>query len=65
MRVFTLVLMVLSALLLVGCGDSDGAKSLDEALANFDKFEPTLSYEKFEVEGWAVRISNDLSLIHI
>ena len=61
MRVFTLVLMVLSALLLVGCGDSDGAKSLDEALANFDKFEPTLSYEQFEVEGWAVRISNDYS----
>jgi len=62
MRAFTLVLMALSALLFVGCGDnghtSDGAKSLDEALA---KFEPTRSYEHLEIEGWAVRISNNYS----
>ena len=29
------------------------------ALANFDRFEPTDSYEHFEVEGWDVRMSND------
>jgi len=31
------------------------------ALANFDIFEPTSSYEHIEVEGWAVRVSNDYS----
>ena len=31
------------------------------ASANFDKFEPTSSYEHLELEGWAVRISNDYS----
>lgn len=64
MRIF-LVLVAVSALLLVGCGDngrtSKGATSVGRALANFDKFEPTNSYELFEVEGWAVRISNDYS----
>ena len=65
MRVFSLVLMVVGVLFLVGCGDNrrinNGAKGLDKTLANFDKFEPTSSYEHFEVEGWAVRISNDYS----
>ncbi len=64
MRIF-LVLVAVSALLLVGCGDNGrtgkGATSVDRALANFDKFEPTNSYALFEVEGWAVRISNDYS----
>ena len=65
MRIFSLVLVAVSALFLVGCGDngrtSKGTKSVNKALANFDKFEPTNSYELFEVEGWAVRISNDYS----
>jgi len=65
MRISSLSLVVVSALLLVGCGDnvsaSKGTKSVDTALANFVKFEPTSSYQHFEVEGWAVRMSNDYS----
>ena len=65
MRNFSFVLMVVTALLSVGCGDngrtSSGAKSSDKALANFDKFEPTSSYEHLHVEGWAVRVSDDYS----
>ena len=65
MRIFSLVLVAVSALLLMECGDngrtSKGAKSEGKALANFDKFEPTHSYQLFEVEGWAVRMSNDYS----
>lgn len=65
MRIFSLVIVAVSSLLMVRCGDngrtSKGAKSVNKALANFDKFEPTNSYGLFEVEGWAVRISNDYS----
>ena len=57
--------MIISALILVGCGENgrtgNGTKSLNKANENFDKFEPTSLYEHFEVEGWTVRVSDDYS----